>query len=174
MLKYYSIMILCCFVVAFNASAEVPSDAQLDELFRVTKVESLLAETRNQLEGNIKAGVQQSMSQAQIPPALVPEVNKLLDTTVPKSVQRAQEQLSWANMKPKYIQLYRESFTQQEVVDMISFYNTPSGQSVINKMPALMQKIMGMTQQMMIPLMMQMNADLRTAMGALEESSKGK
>lgn len=174
MLKYYSIMILCCFVVAFNASAEVPSDAQLDELFRVTKVESLLADTRNQLEGNIKAGVQQSMSQAQIPPALVPEVNKLLDTTVPKSVQRAQEQLSWANMKPKYIQLYRESFTQQEVVDMISFYNTPSGQSVINKMPALMQKIMGMTQQMMIPLMMQMNADLRTAMGALEESSKGK
>lgn len=114
-------MILCCFVVAFNADAEVPSDAQLDELFRVTKVESLLMDTRNQLEGNIKAGVQQSMSQAQIPPALVPEVNKLIDATVPKFVQRAQEQLSWANIKPKYIQLYRESFTQQEVVDMISF-----------------------------------------------------
>lgn len=167
-------MILCCFVVAFNASAEVPSDAQLDELFRVTNVESLVMDTRNQLEGNIKAGVQQAKSQAQIPPALVPEVNKLIDTTVPKFVQRAQEQLSWANMKPKYVQLYRESFTQQEVADMISFYNTPSGQSVINKMPALMQKIMGMTQQMIIPLMIQMNADLRNAMVALEESRKEK
>jgi hypothetical protein len=166
-------MILCCFVIAFNASAEVPSDAQLDELFRVTKVESLLTDTRNQLEGNIKSGVQQGMSQAQIPPALVPEVNKLIDTMLPKLVQRAQEQLSWANLKPKYVQLYRETFTQQEVADMISFYNTPSGQSVIIKMPAVTQKIMGMIQQMIIPLMVQMNADLRNAMVALEESRKG-
>jgi hypothetical protein len=166
-------MILCCFAVAFNASAEVPSDAQLDELFRVTKVESLLMDTSNQLEGNLKAGVQQSLSQAQIPPALVPEVNKLIDATLPKFVQRSQEQLSWANMKPKYAQLYRETFTQQEVVDMIAFYNTPSGQSVISKMPAVMQKIMVMTQQMIIPLMIQMNADLRSAVAALEKSSKG-
>lgn len=71
MLKYYSVMIFCCFVVVFNASAEVPTDAQLDELFRVTKVESLLMDVRNQLEGNIKAGTQQLMSQRQIPPAVV-------------------------------------------------------------------------------------------------------
>jgi hypothetical protein len=56
---------------------------------------------------------------------------------------------------------------------MIAFYNTPSGQSVISKMPAVMQKIMVMTQQMIIPLMIQMNADLRSAVAALEKSSKG-
>ena len=47
MLKYYWIIILYCFVVAFNASAEVPSDDQLDELFRVTKVETLLMDTQS-------------------------------------------------------------------------------------------------------------------------------
>lgn len=174
MVRYLSIMTLSCLSVVFNASAQVPSDAQLDELFRVTRVESLLADTVKQLDGNMRAGVQQALSQAQVPPALVPEVNKVVDATLPKAIQRAQEHLSWVNMKPKYVQLYRETFTQQEVEGMISFYNSPSGQSVINKMPVLMQKAMGMTQQMIIPLMMQTNADVRNAIAALKESKQGK
>ncbi len=174
MIKYFLLIIAYCFVIVFHASAQSPSDVQLEELFRVTKSESQLLDTANQLEGNMKAGVQQSLSQAKIPPALLPEVNKLIDSILPKAIQRAQEQLSWANMKPKYMQLYRETFTQQDVDGMISFYKTQSGQSVINKMPALMQKIMVMTQQMILPSIGQMNTDLQNAIVASQQASKSK
>ena len=59
-----------------------------------------------------------------------------------KVVSIANSRLAWETLEPMYLRIYAESFTEDEVSGMISFYRTPIGQAAIHKMPLLMQKSM--------------------------------
>ncbi len=52
-----------------------------------------------------------------------------------------QEEMSWDKIKSHYLQIYAETFTQQEINDLIAFYKTPSGKAFIKKDPIVNQKI---------------------------------
>jgi len=51
-----------------------------------------------------------------------------------------QEEMNWENTKQQYIQIYAETFTQQEINDLIAFYKTSSGKAFIKKSPLIHQK----------------------------------
>lgn len=59
------------------------------------------------------------------------------------------DEMSWAKMKPQYVRLYVETFDQDEVDGLLAFYATPAGQAMINKMPIVMPKMMGVMQDSM-------------------------
>jgi hypothetical protein len=63
------------------------------------------------------------------------------------------EELSWTRMKAFSLQIYRESFTQKEVEDLIAFYESPTGQAFVAKMPVVTQKSIALMQQRMVPMM---------------------
>ena len=48
--------------------------------------------------------------------------------------------LTWEAMKPDLIQLYAESFSEQELRELIAFYRTPTGQKTIALLPELTRK----------------------------------
>ena len=48
--------------------------------------------------------------------------------------------LSWENMGPPMIALYTETFTEDELDELIAFYKTPIGARSLEKLPELMQK----------------------------------
>jgi hypothetical protein len=66
------------------------------------------------------------------------------------------ELLDWNKLEPMYVRIYQKTFSQQEVDGMIAFYNTPAGQAVVTKMPAVMQNTMDEMLQMMTPVMQKM------------------
>jgi hypothetical protein len=68
-----------------------------------------------------------------------------------------QRELAWEKMEPIIIRLYKETFTEDEVIGMLSFYQTKAGQAVINKIPALMQKQMQQMQRMIVEMTPEMN-----------------
>jgi hypothetical protein len=51
-----------------------------------------------------------------------------------------QENFNWDVMKPKLAQLYADTYTDAELRDIVAFYQTPTGQKTITKMPEIMQK----------------------------------
>lgn len=51
-----------------------------------------------------------------------------------------EKHMSWQNLKTDFVQLYAEAFTLKEVQDLITFYQTPTGQKAIKKMPELMTR----------------------------------
>ncbi len=63
------------------------------------------------------------------------------------------EELTWAKYEPMFVQIYSDSFTQEEIDSIIAFYRTPGGQALVKKMPVVMQRTMQMVQQQMGPLM---------------------
>jgi len=59
------------------------------------------------------------------------------------------DRVSWDKLKPKFIVIYDETFTKQELTDIIAFYKTPSGQTLLKKTPDLMAKASQVGQEQM-------------------------
>lgn len=51
-------------------------------------------------------------------------------------------EMGWDAMAPALIEVYRKVYTEQEVRDMLAFYRTPTGRSLIRKQPLVMQHSM--------------------------------
>ena len=67
-------------------------------------------------------------------------------------------------MKPLYVQLYRDTFEQEEVDGLLAFYASPTGQAFVNKMPMVMQKSMALSQSLMQSIIPKMTAAMKDAM----------
>ena len=63
------------------------------------------------------------------------------------------EELGWDKVKDQYVQAYRGMFSQEEIDGLIAFYQTPAGQSLVNKQPELANRTMTILQQRMAPVM---------------------
>uniref|UniRef100_UPI0025EC2256 DUF2059 domain-containing protein n=1 Tax=uncultured Alteromonas sp. TaxID=179113 RepID=UPI0025EC2256 len=59
------------------------------------------------------------------------------------------EEVNWDTLKEPMIDLYMAHYTEQELQDMLAFYQSETGQSVVKKMPEVMAASMQITQQLM-------------------------
>ena len=57
--------------------------------------------------------------------------------------------MNWAKMKKPMIKIYLKHYSEKEIKDMVAFYKSDSGQSMIQKMPAVMGDSMLLSQEMM-------------------------
>ncbi|MDR0674178.1 MAG: DUF2059 domain-containing protein [Zoogloeaceae bacterium] len=108
----------------------------------MTKVESLMDSVYLGMEEMMRQASKQSTQGL----SLSPDQQRVLDALPGKFVAVMREEMSWQKMKPQYVQLYCETFEQEEVDGMLAFYASPAGQALIDKMPALMQKSMDLSQ----------------------------
>ncbi len=77
------------------------------------------------------------------------------------AVQKAQEdahaaigqQLSWDAVKGDFIQAYAEAFSEDDLKGLVAFYNSPLGQKLVEKQPAVTEKMGRLTQQKMMAVM---------------------
>ena len=63
------------------------------------------------------------------------------------------EELSWAKLKPGFVAIYAETFTQPEVDGLIAFYEGPIGKALAAKTPQITQRSFQMMQERMGPTM---------------------
>ncbi|MFY9317016.1 MAG: DUF2059 domain-containing protein [Burkholderiales bacterium] len=158
-------VLLCCSVTAMAAPA---SEASVKELLAVTKAQKLLDDLRAQFDSLMSNSIQQALK-GKTPTA---EQQKAITKMKDKMVAVLQGELSWAKLEPMYLRLYRESFSDEEIGGMLSFYKTPAGQAVINKMPVLMQQTMVQIQNMITAINPQMQKILEAFLADMEAASK--
>jgi hypothetical protein len=48
-------------------------------------------------------------------------------------------EFAWDQVKGSYIKIYSAAFTQEEVDDIVAFYESPAGEAMLNKLPDLLQ-----------------------------------
>lgn len=82
-----------------------------------------------------------------VPPNAPPAEKAKLEAAQAQSRELITKQMSWVRMKPKYAQLYDETFTIEELDGMVTFYESPAGRSMLTKMPTLLQKSMAIGQE---------------------------
>jgi hypothetical protein len=63
-----------------------------------------------------------------------------------------ESQIGWKSMQAEYIDLYANTFTEDEIDGMLAFYKSPAGVAMINKTPELMTKSSTMVQKKMLAI----------------------
>lgn len=139
-------------VSATTAIAAPASENSIKELLAVTQAQNLLDSMRTQTETQIDNAIQQKLG-GKTPST---RQQQAIINMKKRMLALIQGELTWEKMEQMIIRLYKESFTEEEVLGMLSFYKTPAGQAVIRKMPLITQNTMLEFQQMISRLSPQM------------------
>jgi len=159
-----AIVAIIALLSSLSAQAAPPSDASIEALMQVTRVES----TMDSMYAGMEQAMRQIMAQSLKDKKLTAQQQRALDLVPAKFVGVMREEMSWQKMKPMYLQIYRETFDQADVDGMLAFYTSPAGQALIRKMPLVIQKSMALSQSLMQSVLPKMQAAI---MDALKESA---
>lgn len=112
----------------------VPSDFSIRELMAVTRAQRTLDTMYEQMEIAMKQGMAEGM-----PAELNDAQKKIFEEMGTKLMAVMKEELSWEKLEPTFIEVYRRTFTQDEVNGMLAFYRSEFGNALIEKMPTVMR-----------------------------------
>ncbi len=137
---------------------EAGKNAKVEQLLTVMNVEPQQKQMMNQMSqmmiGQVKEQMAKQGNVSQEEMAKMEARQKRLFTLIA-------EQTAWEKMKPVYVKAYAETFTEQELDGMLAFYKTAAGRAMVEKQPALNQKIMTSLQSQMADLMPRIEAIMK-------------
>lgn len=148
--------LLCCAspILADEASKK----AKIDEILQLTHTDQMLRQTMEQVK---------SMQMEQLKKMEMPaEERTRVEEVQRKTMALLAERLSYEKVKPMYIQLYAEVFGEEEIDGIVSFYKSPAGKAMIEKMPLMMQRLM--------PAMQKLTTDVQAEVQKILEDARQK
>jgi hypothetical protein len=165
------IALLSGFGSALATQNPPPTDASIHVLLQATQAHKTLDAMVHQMDTMMRKSVPEAI-QGQ---PLDAGAQKIVDGMMRQLNTLLKQQISWDKMEPMYISLYRKTFTQKEIDDMLIFYRSPSGRSMIEKMPALVAESMQTAQSRMttlVPQLQQVSQDTSRRLEAYEANKK--
>lgn len=141
----------CC--TTLPALAAEPSAASIERLLEVTQAEKLTASVLTQVDVVMARTFEQAVEFNRLKPEEQQQARLALEKLAARMRPILAEELGWHRMKPVNVDIYRSTFTQDEVDGLIAFYESPAGRALVEKMPQVMQRSMALLQQRMGPMM---------------------
>lgn len=147
-LLFLSAILLGASVSAVRAD-EASRTAKAEEFLRVSHTEEMLNQTMSAILNQTKSGMLQKMFGV----TLTPEQAKQSEDLQAKLGAILTNALSWEKLKPIYVKLYADTYTEQEMDGIIAFYKSPAGEAMLAKTPLIMTKANDLVQQQMATAM---------------------
>lgn len=134
---------LCAALLIVCGSAEVLADAKRHA---ADAERFLLVAHADKLVVPVYAQVQQMFAQ-RFAESNAPQSEKAVLETYQAQANTALDQaVGWDQLKPDMVKLYTSTFNEQEMQDLIRFYDSPVGKKVLEIMPALTAQSAQLTQ----------------------------
>jgi hypothetical protein len=151
--------LVAAILVSLAAHAAPPTDESIDALLTASK-------TQRTLEG-VLSSMDQLMRQSQAAASrgqpLSAQQQRVMEAVTSRLALVIRDELSWSTMRSLYLQVYRESFTQEELDGVLAFYQSPAGVAFVEKMPFVMQKSIQLMQARMEPMIKRIQVEMRQA-----------
>lgn len=138
----------------------------------VTAVKQLLAtlEVQKTLEPAL-AGIKKMQAAMLDQQNLSEEEKKAAAEIMAVSMEEVEKVLAWESMEAMMIRIYSAVFTAEEIKELITLFESPTGQAYIKKQPELQVATMQEMQKMMVSLMPQIQEKTKAA---VERAKAGK
>jgi hypothetical protein len=147
---------------AFAAFADESSkDAKIKEMFHLAKLDQMLQKSLEISANQVKSGFFQQLMGLQ----MTAEEQQSMQVVQSKLQKVLTEGLSWETLQPAYVKLYSDTFSEDEIDGMLTFYKSPAGQAMLAKTPELMAQSNAMVQQRLVVLKPQFEALLKEVDG---------
>lgn len=156
-MKYLAAVVL--FLASSMCLASEAKRASVDELMQITGVDSMVDAMYSQMEGMLQGMGQQLGVQ--------PDEQPIFDAHYKKMVDLMRQEMSWDKLKEPMSEIYRTNFSEEEVQGMLKFYKSDIGKTTLEKLPAVMQQSMQVSQgfaQNMMPQMQNLGKELEAAL----------
>ncbi|MGO9241362.1 MAG: DUF2059 domain-containing protein [Bryobacteraceae bacterium] len=136
-----TIALLCCAspILADDAAKA----AKIEQMLALTHYDRVMKQTLEQMK---------SMQLEQFKKLETPEARAQSEQLQQKTMALLADRLSYEKVKPLFIKLYMDVFTEEEIDGMVGFYKSPAGKAMLEKTPQLMQRLMPMMQKLMSDL----------------------
>jgi hypothetical protein len=146
-------------VVLLLVLLSLPLAAHADDASRRDKAKELLIlmHTDRTLQQMMDAIMKQTgnMSTQMFGNNLTAAQQSQIDNFQKKIFSLIETNLSYKSLEPDYINMYASNFTEGQLDDMLTFYKSPTGQVVIDKLPSITTQSVQLGQKRMLALLPQ-------------------
>jgi hypothetical protein len=132
-----------CLPASLHAD-DASKQAKVRELFALLHVERISDQIKSNVMNQTAAIPQQLFG-----PSMSPENKAKFEAFQQKVLQTVDAQVGWKVLEPEYVQLYAQTYTEDELNGIVAFYKTPAGAAMIAKSPQLSAKSIGLVQSKM-------------------------
>ena len=148
--------------LAGPASAGPPDTARIEHLLEVMEANKIVDQMLPMLAQQTRAMLEQQLDRQKAGPAQRERMQRLLES------QEAdmRKLLTWEKLKPAYVRVYADTLSAAEIDAMTRFYESPEGRSVMQKMPQILQRTMVEMQPLIVSLMQEQAARMRSEIEA--------
>lgn len=150
------ILIILIAIVSSNVVAQENSkDQKLMELVDLMDMDSMVESMYSQMEV--------MMQNVATEMGVTPSEQPIFDEYYSKMTLVMRDEMSWKKMEPGVLDIYRRNFTEKEIDDMLVFYKSASGRSLLKKMPVITNESMTLGQELMmktIPKLKEISTEL--------------
>ena len=152
------VMLAAATMLSLSAAAQNASDATIERLMTVMRSEKMVEALQSSMDTIMDSAVKSTVTEP-----LPPEQQRRMDTAVATIKETMHAEFTWDRLKPRFVSLYKETFTDEEIQGLIAFYESPAGQALLAKMPLLMQRSMALTQEQMRSMIPRMKSAIEDA-----------
>lgn len=160
-------LVIAVLAMAITSHAAPPTDKSIEQVLELSKAGKMMDDMWSYMDGIMKTSLQQATKGK----PLTAEEQAVVDKYMGKMVAIMKDELNWEKLKPEYVKIYRDTFTQEEVDGLTAFYQSPAGKAFVEKQPEMMKKTMVVMQGRMGPMMQkiqQMTKEMTREMEALK------
>jgi len=136
--------------------AAPPSEADINRLLSASRAQTMMDTLLPQILQMQQQQIEQFAAQRPLDARQQDQLRRIQA----RSSEAVRQVASWQQLRPMYVDLYKQTFTREEVLAMAEFYESPAGQGLLDKTPALMQNVMAAMQQRMQPVMQALASDI--------------
>ena len=129
-------------------------DAKIDKLLITMNIDKQMDTMFNQMK---------AMIASQLPPAATEQQKARYMDMQDKVLDLIKSRMSWEKMRPQYIKLYSDTFSDDEIDGLVAFYESPAGKAMLTKMPVVLSKSMALSQGIVQELMPQIRDYMKEA-----------
>ncbi|MCB1743468.1 MAG: DUF2059 domain-containing protein [Gammaproteobacteria bacterium] len=144
-----SIILLATLSLGVSADPQTHRQAA-ERLLEVSDADRMIERIKPQLD----MLNEQMLAQLEVPAGAQPIVDEHMD----KVRALMAEMMNWDVLREQFIDVYIRVFDEQELLDLVAFYESPVGRKVVEKMPAVMEESMAITQRQLGDLMPRVQA----------------
>ncbi|MBU2293252.1 MAG: DUF2059 domain-containing protein [Gammaproteobacteria bacterium] len=152
----------CAALILTCGSAQVLADAKSHA---ADAERFLLLARADKLAVPVYAQVQQMFAQRFVESNAPQSEKAVLETYQAQANAALEQAVGWDKLKPDMVKLYTSNFDEQEMKDLIRFYESPLGKKVLEKMPTLTAQSAQLTQgklEAAVPKVNQLLAEMTT------------
>lgn len=136
-MKRFAPFLLLAFLLPIAARADEASHkAKAEEVIQILHLDRMV-------NGVMQNAMQQSaaLTAQRYGGKMTPAATAALSDFQKKLTDLLQPQISYEALKPDYLRIFTENFTEEQIDAMLAFYRSPAGKALIEKLPTVEQGI---------------------------------